>query len=221
MEPPYETGTEHLELTGPASTGNVRVLRASPAGRSWRRWMLGFTPAEVAVAAAVLLVVLAVVAGVVWMVYEFLAWLFGLLGVGADKAVNVGGWLLHGPVTSTVAEPVSRFLHGAPAGEQLWRTWLVALLVLFIAAVRGSRGGRIGWVVLGVATAYMAWRGGGEGAAITTALLWALLSVPAFAGASRDAGVNRPAAPAPGRRHPSGAERDAMASTDAGDNTGS
>lgn len=212
MQPPYEIGINHPDHPDQAGTGNVRLRRVSPS--RWRR-PLGFTPGDIGVAAAALLITLATVAGVVWMLYEFLAWLFGLLGTGADKVVDVGGWLLHGPVTSTVAEPVSRFLHSAPtaaAGDQLWHTWLAALLVLFIAAVRGSRGGRIGWVVLGVATAYMAWRGGGEGAAITTVLLWALLSVPAFAGTDRSPVTVINHIPEP---DPCCAGHDSAASTDA------
>ena len=182
MEPPYETGIDSFDDT---------IDNPEPGDR---RPTAGWNPPELALLAGMSVGMLGVTAGAVWLLYQAVTGLSGLLADGGRAATNSGrdlaGWLTDGPITTTVTDPIRIYLDthatGLPAtAAQLWTTWLVTGGVLLLIAAAGSLGARIGWTVFGALTTAMAYAGTtGHGQALAaglTAGLWALLSIPAFA----------------------------------------
>jgi hypothetical protein len=105
-------------------------------------------------------------------------------------------------IVETVNEPVRAYLRDHSAGlpitaDTLWGTWSLAILALWIWAVFGSWGGRVGWTLMGAMTIAMVWAGAphqpGHDARWTAAgltlTMWAVLSVLAFHGSFRRARV--------------------------------
>lgn len=187
MEPQFVTGIDH---TDPAATSDSPVP-ARP------RWLRGFSPAEAVVALVAFTVLLAVAVGAGWLVYTLAVGVVGLLEFLGGLLGQVGGWVLHGPITRTITDPVSGFFDGqgdvTPATpRQLWTTWLGAGGVLWAVAVTGGRGARIGWAVFGLVTAVFVYAGARSGGMVldegVTALAWAVLSIPAY----RRIAVRRP-----------------------------
>lgn len=147
---------------------------------------------------AVLAMALVLVGIVLWLAWLLVTTLVDGAGRGLAAAGNAltdaARWLADGPITRTIVDPIHSYLDahatGLPAtAGQLWWTWVVAVAVLFVTALLGSRGARIGWVLAGALTTAMVYGGtAGPGrtvAAGVTVLAWALLSVPAFTGAGR------------------------------------
>ncbi|MGI5507466.1 hypothetical protein [Lentzea sp. CA-135723] len=89
--------------------------------------------------------------------------------------------LVHEPITAYLTEH-SLGLPLAPHGLAL--VWAIACAVLLVFAWAGSHGARIGWVLVGAASAAMAYDGAqtvhAPLAAGVTALVWIAGSVPAF-----------------------------------------
>lgn len=202
MEAPYEVNIDQGIDQVDTDNTDADADSAEPTGR---RWLLaGWNGRELAVIVAGTAVLLAAAAAVIWLLYQLITGLAGLIGAGFRDLL---AWLAGGPITSTVTDPIHAYLHSHAAGlpvtaRQLWTTWLVLTVVLFAAAVSGSPGGRIGWAVLGALTTAMVYAGapaGGQAlAAGLTAAVWALLAVPAFARSRRTYGVTL-ANPAPSR----------------------
>jgi len=143
------------------------------------------TPVVVAVATGVLFSV-AVMLFAAWQVAT------GLVSLATDTIRTVADTDL----VRTVTNPVDGYLRhvgGLPAsGRQLATTWAAATIVLFVAAMAGSRGGRIGWCVMGALTVALAFMSSAVNRPVVaglTATFWALLSLPAFA---RTRGDNNP-----------------------------
>jgi hypothetical protein len=100
-----------------------------------------------------------------------------------DVRVDGAGRVLH-----LVSDPIQAFFaeHGqglALAPGQLMLGWFAGLGVVFIAAVLGSRGGMVGFTVLGAATTAITWLGSHDSAhrpvaAGAVLLAWSLLAVP-------------------------------------------
>jgi hypothetical protein len=91
--------------------------------------------------------------------------------------------------TPVVSVPLTNFVtaHGAGlpiSAGQLLVTWLAFAALLWVAAVGGTRGGQLGWVLIGVATVGAVWFGDTDPhrplSAALTALAWAVLSIPAL-----------------------------------------
>jgi hypothetical protein len=92
-------------------------------------------------------------------------------------------------VTRTIIHPVRAYLDQHAAGlpvdaHTLWLAWLATTAGLFVLAVAGSRGARLGWIVSGTTTTamvYAATPAPGQAVAAGLALtVWAVLSVAAF-----------------------------------------
>jgi hypothetical protein len=100
-----------------------------------------------------------------------------------DVRLDVAGQLLH-----LVSDPIQAWFaeHGqglALAPGQLMLGWFVGLGVVFIAAMLGSRGGMVGFALLGAATTAITWLGSHDSAhrpvaAGAALLVWSLLAVP-------------------------------------------
>lgn len=100
-----------------------------------------------------------------------------------DVHLDSAGRVLH-----LVSDPIQSFFaeHGqglALTPEQLMLGWFAGLGVVFVAAVLGSRGGMVGFAVLGAATTAITWLGSHDSAhrpvaAGAVLLAWSLLAVP-------------------------------------------
>ncbi|WP_027661727.1 hypothetical protein, partial [Salinispora mooreana] len=138
---------------------------------------------------------LAATGALIWLLWLLLTGLITALGAAGsaigDTAPAVGAWITDGPITRSISEPMRAWLDtntaGLPAtGRDAWITWLVAICVLYAAAVAGSSYARIGWAVIGALTAAAVHAGAPEGtglaAAGLTVAVWLLLSLLAYAG---------------------------------------
>ncbi|WP_018589012.1 hypothetical protein [Salinispora arenicola] len=180
---------DHIRATE-AGTGRWRALtdwwRTNRATLFLREnWLLG-------VAA---LVALAVTGGLLWLLWLIVTGLASVLGTAGgaigDTAPAVGSWITDGPVTRSISDPVRAYLDahttGLPAtGRDAWIAWLVAVCVLYAAALFGSTYGRVGWAAIGALTGVAVYAGAPEGtgpaAAGLTAVAWLTLSLLAYAG---------------------------------------
>lgn len=124
-----------------------------------------------------------------------LLWALGqLLDLAAGDIVAGASWVGQQPLTHVITDPVHTYLttHAPPLGlgaGLLWWCWAAIGLALLVLSWAGSVGARVGWVLIGAATAAMvhtttpasgAWLATG-----ITACAWGLLSVLAFTGAGR------------------------------------
>ncbi|MFF0182564.1 hypothetical protein ACFYPF_26095 [Micromonospora sp. NPDC005223] len=144
-------------------------------------WLLG----------ALALAALAVLGVVLWGIWALVTTLIDGLDAGLDAA---GAWIIGGPITHSISDPVRAYLDGHTAGlpatgRDLWITWLIALSALYLGALLGSTYARIGWAAIGAlstAAVYLgAPAGTGPAAAGLTIAVWLTLSLPAYAGLSR------------------------------------
>lgn len=176
--PPYDTDLDlDLGVNAPTRVQRLRQRLADvPRPTHWSGYV--FLTLGVAFIGAV--------AYLLWVVANKLV---DLIGWGADTGTGLHAWVTGGPITSTVTAPVRAYLNahavGLPAtGGQLWTTWLVIAAILFVFAVGGARGARIGWVLLGVLTTAMVYAGtaatGRYLAAGLTTAVWAVLSIVAL-----------------------------------------
>jgi hypothetical protein len=163
----------------------VRPL-AALIGRDAARW---YSRHRARLADAPVPAVAAVAAGVLFAValVLFTAWQLsaGLVDAAGDTVRTAADTNL----ARTVLDPVDGYLRGVdglPAtGEQLWTTWAAVTIALFLLAMTGSVGARIGFTVMGALTVGMAYAAAAGPARLVVAGLaatfWALASVPAFA----------------------------------------
>lgn len=163
-----------------------RIARTSRAVRAVREWWL------IVVAA---LIALTVAGGLLWLLWIVIAGLLTALGAAvtatAEAVPTLGSWITDGPITRAISDPVRAYLDthttGLPAtGRDAWTAWLVAVCVLYAAAVTGSTYGRIGWAAIGALTGVAVYAGApagtGPAAAGLTAVVWLTLSLLAYAG---------------------------------------
>ncbi|MEU9510775.1 hypothetical protein AB0D32_31365 [Micromonospora sp. NPDC048170] len=163
-----------------------RTARTSRAVGALREWWL------IVVAA---LIALTVAGGLLWLLWVVIAGLLTALGgavTAAGEAVpTLGTWITGGPITRSISDPVRAYLDthttGLPAtGRDAWTAWLVAVCVLYTAALTGSTYGRIGWAAIGALTGVAVYAGApagtGPAAAGLTAVVWLTLSLLAYAG---------------------------------------
>jgi hypothetical protein len=152
------------------------------------------TAPETWIIAAASTAALVLAGGVLLALWWLLMLLMHLLGALGHVSLRLGDQLATGPITRTVTDPVHTYLTQHTAGlpataGQLWAGWLTATAVLFLTAWLGSRGARVGWVLIGATTTAMTWAGspgsGRELAGGVAVVLWSLLSVLAFTGAGR------------------------------------
>ena len=133
---------------------------------------------------AVLLIVWALVNLVEWLA-RGAAHLIGHHGVHALAA-----W----QITHVITDPIRHYIgaaHLPASASALSILWLVAAIILWLgSSLLGFNGARVGWIAYGAATTAMVYAGtpaAGRGvAAAVTVVAWALLSIPAFWGKSRD-----------------------------------
>lgn len=120
----------------------------------------------------------------VWAILSAVGWIVrGLAHAAAGVGQHASAW----PVTHVISDPVQRALAAAdlPANTgTLLVLWAAACVVCWIGSLFGVRGARIGWAVVGAATAALAYVGTPEPgrlvAALTTAAAWSMLSIPAY-----------------------------------------
>ncbi|NYT96426.1 hypothetical protein [Salinispora sp. H7-4] len=143
-------------------------------------------------------IALAAAGALIWLLWLILTGLISGLGAAGgaigDTVPAAATWVTDGPITRSISEPMRAWLDsntaGLPAtGRDAWITWLVAVCVLYAAAVAGSSYARIGWAVIGALTAAAVHAGAPEGtgpaAAGLTVAVWLLLSLPAYTATSR------------------------------------
>lgn len=167
--------------------------------RIWTRWREATDPdrpdcpAWVAITGYTLGALMAT-AATVGALAGLLSLLGRLLDLAAGGIVAGATWVGGQPLTHVITDPVHTYLttHAAPLGVEprlLWWCWAGAALVLLVLSWAGSVGARIGWVLIGAATAAMVHTttpaGGTWLATGVTACAWGLLSVLAFTGAAR------------------------------------
>jgi hypothetical protein len=158
-----------------------------PAIQNWAQ----ATPRPVVITAATLVtaIALAAVTVVVWLASA----LYGLVTAAATDGRHTGAagvrWSAAWRLTHTITDPVHAYLTGHAAalhtsGGLLWTGWLATTAVLFVFAVAGSTGARIGWTATGALTTAVVYiaspadaRPLAAGIAITA---WSLLSIAAF-----------------------------------------
>ncbi|MEU6077585.1 hypothetical protein [Micromonospora sp. NPDC047074] len=163
-----------------------RTARTSRAVRAVREWW------PIVVAA---LIALTVAGGLLWLLWVVIAGMLTALGgivTATGEAVpTLGSWITDGPITGSISDPVRAYLDahtiGLPAtGRDAWIAWLVAVCVLYTAALFGSTYGRIGWAAIGALTGVAVYVGApagtGPAAAGLTAVVWLTLSLLAYAG---------------------------------------
>jgi hypothetical protein len=102
---------------------------------------------------------------------------------------TISGWLQHGTIVHAVNDPVRSWMDthtaGLPVtGGDLWLVWLTALTTIYPAALLGSTYARAAWALLAAMTSAAAYAGAPHGtgvaAAALTVLLWLLLSLPVY-----------------------------------------
>jgi hypothetical protein len=145
------------------------------------------------VTALILTIGAGLIAGVVmllyWLVNGIVTIVLGVAGGIGNTTSASGQHLATSALTRTITGPVHTYLDQHTAGlpvsaHTLWQAWLWATSALFVLAVAGSRGARLGWIITGATTTAMVYAGtpgGGRAlAAGLTLTAWAVLSVPAF-----------------------------------------
>ncbi|MGC5334877.1 hypothetical protein [Micromonospora sp. DT62] len=180
--PPLDDTTTPAHQRLAAWWRTARISRAVQAVREW--WLI--------VVAA--LIALIVAGALLWLLWVVIAGLFTALGgivTAAGEAVpTLGSWIADGPITGSISDPMRAYLDahttGLPAtGRDAWIAWLVAVCVLYAAAVTGSTYGRIGWAAIGALTGVAVYVGApagtGPAAAGLTAVVWLTLSLLAYA----------------------------------------
>ncbi|MFI5837731.1 hypothetical protein ACIA5A_29040 [Micromonospora sp. NPDC051300] len=183
---------DHIRATE-AGTGRWRAVADWWRDNRTARFLRDTWPLGVAA-----LIALAVIGGLLWLLWIAVAGLLAGAGAAAtavgDAGPALGGWITDGPITRSISDPVRAYLDahttGLPAGgRDAWIAWLVAVCVLYAAAVTGSTYGRIGWAAIGALTGTAAYlgapAGAGPAAAGLTALVWLTLSLLAYTATSR------------------------------------
>lgn len=162
------------------------------------------------------LLALAVVAAasLLWLAVTAVIHVVGAVG---DASTDLNAWLTGGPITRTITGPVHAYLDTHAAGlpataGQLWTAWLLVTGGLFVGAVLGGRGARIGWAVLGALSVAMVHAGttgpGRHLAAGVTATVWAVLSIAALRRTTTRTTTVINQIHTPGPAGPAGAARD-------------
>jgi hypothetical protein len=161
-----------------------------PVGLAVRDWAPA-TSRNVVVTAAALVtgVALAAVAAVVWLGSA----VYGLITAAATDGRNTGAagvrWAAAWRLTRIITDPVHAYLTGHAAaihtsGGLLWTGWLTTTAALFVLAVAGSTGARIGWTSTGALTTVVVYTNtpaAGRLIAVgITVTVWSLLSIAAF-----------------------------------------
>lgn len=133
---------------------------------------------------------LAAVAAAIWLLVKVITALSAALTAAGNGVGHLLDWITDGPISRSISDPVTAYLtahsQGLPAtGHQLWLAWLVVAAVLYLCALLASPYARAGWAAVGVLTVLAAYTGAptgaGPGAATATAMVWLLLSAPAYA----------------------------------------
>lgn len=123
------------------------------------------------------------------LVVGFVAVITGVVAGIGDTTSASGQYPAISELTRTIIRPVHTYLDqhatGLPvSAHTLWLAWLSVTAGLFVLAVLGSRGARLGWVINGATTTAMVYAGSpGHGRALAAGLaltVWAVLSVPTF-----------------------------------------
>lgn len=140
-----------------------------------------------------------------WIPSVLVVVLFGFTAVGSALAGAL--WLLTATVTGmdrtqimdTIVHAVRVYLDGhsqglAVSADTLFATWVVTTVGLWLWSWWfGSFGARLGWALTGLTTAGMVWAGTAPPsrwtAAGLTAIVWGVLSIPAFHGVGKHARV--------------------------------
>jgi hypothetical protein len=198
-----DTATDHSGPTGSTAAGADGDWWARLADRI-NEWWMHRQPTGPAVfdmlripprhaTALILTTITAVVAGAVaalwWLVAFIVTVVVGIGDSGRDAAHTAAGHLSGWAITRTITNPVHDYLNahtaGLPVPAQLaWWTWLATTGGLFLGAVLGARGGRIGWTLAGALTAAMVYTAtpppGHTVAAGLTVTAWSVLSIAAF-----------------------------------------
>jgi hypothetical protein len=161
-----------------------------PAGPAMRD-MLRIPPRHAnALILATITALAATAAAALWWLVAFIVTVVVNIGdSGRDAAHTAAGHLSGWAITRTITNPVHDYLNaqavGLPVPTQLaWWTWLATTGGLFLTAVLGSRGARIGWTLAGALTVAMVYTAtphpGHTVAAGLAVTAWSVLSIAAF-----------------------------------------
>lgn len=124
-----------------------------------------------------------------WLLAGIVGLVVGVAGGIGDTTSTGGQHLAASGLTRTITRSVHAYLDQHATGlpvpaHTLWLAWLCTTAGLFVLAVAGSRGARVGWVISGAMTAAMVYAGTPEqGRAVASGLavtVWAVLSVVAL-----------------------------------------